>query len=36
MSLNINKNGVISTELYSEFIANTFDPNVYVEPDGSA
>ena len=36
MSLNINKNGVISTEFYSEFIANTFDPNVYVEPDGSA
>lgn len=36
MSLNINKNGVISTELYSEFIANTFDPNTYVEPDGSA
>lgn len=36
MSLSINKNGVISTELYSEFIANTFDPNVYVEPDRSA
>ena len=35
MSLNINKNGLITTELFTEFIANTFDTNFYVEPDGS-
>lgn len=35
MSLNINKNGIISTELFTEFIANTFDTNFYVEPDNS-
>ena len=36
MSLNINKNGIVNTDLYTEFIANTFDKNLYVEPDGSA
>lgn len=35
MSLSINKNGIISTESFSEFIVNTFDKNFYVEPDGS-
>lgn len=36
MGLSINKNGIINTSLYTEFIANTFDTNTYVEPDGSA
>lgn len=35
MSLNIKKNGIIETELFSEYIVNTFDKNFYVEPDGS-
>ena len=35
MSLSVNKNGIISTELHSEFIVNTFDTNYYVEPDES-
>ena len=35
MGLSINKNGIINTSLYTEFIANTFDPTTYVEPDGS-
>ena len=35
MSLSINKNGIITTDLFTEFIANTFDTNYYVEPDGS-
>lgn len=36
MGVNINKNGVIKGELLSEFAANTFDKQYYVEPDGSA
>lgn len=35
MSLNVAKNGVISTEAFSEFIMNTYDTNFYVEPDDS-
>ena len=35
MSLSINKNGVITTQLFSEYIANTYDTEYYVEPDNS-
>ena len=35
MSLSVKKNGIIETDLISEFIANSFDKNFYVEPDGS-
>lgn len=36
MSVNISKTGIVSASLVSERIANPFDTNTYVEPDGSA
>lgn len=35
MSVNIGKNSVVKSTTFSEFIENTYDKNIYVEPDGS-
>ena len=34
--MSISKQGIVTAPYLTEFIANTFDTNTYVEPDGSA
>ena len=34
--MSITKQGIITSSQFTEFISNTYDTNVYIEPDGSA
>lgn len=34
--MSITKQGIITSTEFTEFISNTYDTNVYIEPDGSA
>ena len=36
MNVNIQKNGIIKIDTFTEFLENTYDKEVYVEPDKSA